>query len=187
MNNINFTGIKNIGSYNNSLPVVPEPIRKCHLLVQLTDDADGNDLTEYRQVMKRVEPYLGNMNFIPQDDFVHLMTAVVQDGEDIPELALNWNVLPTKTETMPLFTYAAKLSRKIANLTNKEFVYDDKFIKSENAEVYPVPAVSLSDIACYLKLPAQIIKNVVYSPKKGREVAKEINDNISEQMFDYLK
>ena len=168
------------------MPVVPDPIKKCHLLVQLTDDEDGNDLTEYRQVLKRTAPYLGDVNFAPQDDFVHLMTAVVEDGEDIPELAVNWKVLPTKNETMPLFTYIAKLTRKIATLTNKDFKYDDDFLKSNNSESFLIPAVKLEDIACYLKLPHFIVKNAVYSPKKSREVAQEINDNISAQMFDYL-
>ncbi|MBE7712797.1 MAG: hypothetical protein E7Z87_03545 [Cyanobacteria bacterium SIG26] len=186
MNNINFTGLKNIGGYNGPLPTVPDPIRKCHLIVQLTDDTNGNDLTEYKRIINNAEPHIGNTKFIPEDEFVHIMTSVVDDGEDIPELAVNSKIIPPKTETMPLFTFIAKLTKRIAAQQNKDFNCDYLFLNNSESDRYVVPLLSISDIAEYIKLPKNIVKVAIYSPRMGRKVAQEINDNICQQMFDYL-
>ena len=54
MNSINFTGIKNAGFMSAQVihPELMSIIDRNYLVAQLTDDYNGNDLTEFNEVVK---------------------------------------------------------------------------------------------------------------------------------------
>lgn len=183
MDNINFTGLYNIGAVITRLDN-PNKILRANLLVNLTNDVKGKDLSEFREVLQRCKPDIGNCKF-PQDDFVHIMTSAYDNKEYVPKLAVNRNILPVNNKTVPMFDYIAKLTRTIIKMNDAEFN------KNRNSKLgyindYLIPELKLNDIVSSFREFMNIYSCVI-DPNTCRTVAKKINTDIFEQMVDWLK
>jgi len=184
-NNINFTGLRNIGSYTKQLACVPPCVKRTHLLVNLTDDYKGKDLTEFKNVAKRCEPAIGECSFPFDSNFIHIMTSVCNDGKDIPDLAVNYKVIPAETKTMPMFDYISKLVKRISQMADKDFVINQDFKFGPDGDEYLLPLIKISDLTRNKQERLQLLDEV-YSPQSNRATAKKIFYDIQKKMYDYF-
>lgn len=181
MDKINFTGIRNIGALRIRIPKDSTELVNTHMIVNLTDDAAGKDLSEFREVLNKCKPVLNNMEFAQNDNFVHVLSASYADGSCVPDLAVNHKIIRPETKTLPLFSYIAKLTKRISNIKDNEFIVTPEFKYGVEADNYLIPGTKLSSLG----IPNAT--DLAYSAESARMYSKEINNNILEQMMDYLK
>ena len=137
MNELSFTGINNVrvlrkiykqwGPYpafdmhvktdlQNAAKHGEKHYKEIVLHCDLTDDANGNDLSEFKKIARQYEYKYINRN---RDDHVilHLKRYDVYDNAGkvtVSNFAINeQNVGAASRENLPLFTYMAALTRKI--------------------------------------------------------------------------
>lgn len=182
MDKVNFTGLRNIGALRIRVPKDGTELINTHMIVNLTDDAAGKDLTEFREVLQKCKPALNNMEFAQDNNFVHILSASYADGSCTPDLAVNHKIIRPETKTMPLFSYIAKLTKRICAMKDKDFVVTPEFKYGEGGENYLIPGTKLSSI-----VGVPNVKELVYSASSAKMYSEEINDNIYKQMMDYLR
>ena len=187
MDQINFTGLKNIGAYSKRLPYAPKNQTRTHMIINLTDDYNGNDLTEFKKIAKKCRPILGNMNFAKDPNFIHIMTSSLNAKGDIPEMAVNYIVVPPRRETLPLFSFIAKLTRRIAHMADNEFIINNDFKYNKDGDSFIFPIVKVSELTKNNEQKTKQLLEEIYSPENNREVSKLINKHIQTQMENYLK
>lgn len=187
MDKISFTGLRNIGAYQWRVPYVAPNVKRTHMIVNLVDDYNGKDLSEYKQLIKKYKGENGSLLFDKDSNFLHIMTSVFKNKNDIPELAINGNVIEPKKETLPLFSYVGKLVRRISNMKDKEFDIRQDFKYGPDGDTFVVPFLSITDLAEIHEVDAKKLIDRVYSPENNRRVAKTIDEHIMRQMLDYLK
>ncbi len=185
INSISFTGLKNIGG--SSLIVENDKGRKLvhkYLLVNLTDDRFGKDYTEFREAVKRCNGTAGACIFPLDKNFLHIATVRPEVGNQPPQLFVNHDLIPTQDETMSLFSYIAKLTKRIANMDEKDFVVNQDFKYGPDADEYIIPNKTVSEVVPpeYREL---FIENF-FAPETSKYTAGTINDDIQTQMLDYF-
>ena len=184
MDKINFTGIKNTGFMHTKVihPNYMRALQRNYLLVQLTDDYNGKDLAEFKETVKKCQPELGECVFPYDSSFVNIFTQKWDDN-DIPRLFVNFKEIVPSRSTMPLFSYIAALTRRLADIPkveiNRCFKYGpdgDKFMYGD---------VNLSEI---VRDSAQLENALqsIYNVKSVNAGAKLINNDIQEQMYDFF-
>ena len=192
-NKINFTGLKNIGACAVKAGHIGGQFEKCnmHLLVQLTDDFNGKELTEFKNIIRNCSPKFKYNKLEGTDDFVNIATRTVTNNEvefdyNIPQLLINGMEVPAKRKTLPLFSFIAKITKKISQMTNKEFVVNKDFKYGPDGAKYIIPGSDISDLGKSTQ-EHKMIMDKTYSPEVARFYANEINLNIQKQMEEYLK
>lgn len=161
------------------------PIRTNMLLANLTDNFDDKDLTEYTDVLNKCG--LGqNYEFKPDRTFIHLLTQTGDSEFSVPKLYLNQLEVVPQKKTMPLFTYLAKLTRKIINMEDKDFFVTDEFKFGSEGDSYVIPGKSIMAISAFNGIDNELMLNQTYSPLTSRIAAQKINNDIQSQMVDYF-
>jgi len=192
MDRINFTGLKNIGGmYNIEINANPynqfgylKPIERKYLIVKLTNDENGNDLDKFNQSIALCTPELDTFEFQHDKKYINIFTEKPYHQDKTPELFLNLQKVPITRRTIPIFDYLAKLTRKIANKQDAEFVYEKNFFQGPS-NIYIMGDTAISDISSN---QADYINKTldIYNPQTSRYIAQSINDSIQEQMTDYF-
>lgn len=185
-NKINFTGLQNMGGAFLTLDRGKgRPIRTNMLLANLTDNFDDKDLTEYTDVLNKCG--LGqNYEFKPDRTFIHLLTQTGDSEFSVPKLYLNQLEVVPQKKTMPLFTYLAKLTKKIINMEDKDFFVTDEFKFGSEGDSYVIPGKSIMAISAFNGIDNELMLNQTYSPLTSRIAAQKINNDIQSQMVDYF-
>ena len=129
INNINFTGISNIGFAQFRREPGAKHALSSSLSMVLRDDLKGNDLSEFKSVLKKITNSPNEYYFDKSKPNV-LNLECYRDRND-SLVMLNGNVLEVKNKTMPLFTYLAKLTRKILNMPEKDIVVNKDYVTYE--------------------------------------------------------
>lgn len=106
MNNVSFTGLQNVGACHVAGTFERGKMVGTSLLVNLTNDFKGKDLTEYENVMRKCSDSFGH--YFPHDkNFLHIQTQKFifndEDFETVPQLIVNGFPVEPETKTMPLF------------------------------------------------------------------------------------
>lgn len=170
-----------MGALRIRYPQGAQELINTNLIVNLTDDIHGKDLTEFRKVFDKCK--LSKEFLFPGDDeFVHIMTSKLGDDSYVPHTFLNFKEIPTENSTMPLFTFISKLTKNLSNISDKDYVVTPSFKYGFGGENYLLPNLGLSSI----KGTNVDVKDMVYCPETVRAHAKDINNDIFEQMLDYL-
>lgn len=131
---ISFNGIKNITAdyYRQD-----EKIGSYNLSMQLTNDENGNDLDEYRKLLKE-HPDSYKLAHPYDDSFIYLAHTKDEDtGTYYQFTDINNSLWEIAAETddqehkindkiLPMFTFINKLTQKICNMPKKDFVYDEE-------------------------------------------------------------
>ena len=188
ISNINFTGLKNIGAMFNieintdrkNIAGYLKPIERKYLLVKLTNDKFGNDLDEYEQTLALGTPELDNFKFLHDKRYVNIITEKPYHSTVPPKLFLNLEELPIHENTLPMFDFLAKLTRKIANKQDNDFIYEDKFPMCDAGDLFIMGDTRISEIS---RNQREYIDKTLYAynPKMARHIAKTINNSIQEQ------
>ena len=187
MDNINFTGLRNIGAYMKPLPYAMPNTTKTYMIVNLTDDFNGKDLTEFKKAAKKCEPIIGKCIFPYNSKFIHIMTNVINNGKDLPDLAVNHIIIPAQRETLSMFSYIAKLTKRIAQMTNESFDIHKDFKYGPDGDNFIFPAGRVSNFNPDNPEKTHEFLDEIYSPETDRKVAIVINRHIQARMEDYLK
>ncbi|MGN0030664.1 MAG: hypothetical protein ACI37Q_01760 [Candidatus Gastranaerophilaceae bacterium] len=208
--NINFTGIKNVGYLHRNLREAYDDenetvryldpdddsiekedydadIDEHYLTVQLTDDYNGKDLTEFRNVLKRSKivgnPLNSNDSAIvsfavtkeyPTDEFESPQTYFYLNECDDP--------IPMEDKNLGLISFLAKLVTRVSKTENKDFLVNRDYLDS----------IAATSMIYGENLKAEFGKNydkeirIAHSPQIVRDGAKEINKLVQERMFDYF-
>ena len=195
MDGITFTGIKNIGAcgFSKTIPKSPYAIVKNSLIAQLTDDYKGKDLSAFEDVIRECNAKRWYRSFPEDNRIIHIMTEYKTDlskeiENPVPRLFLNYNQVPVNRETLPLFSFIAKLTRRISNMNDDEFVRAGDFVYGPIGRICLIPDFDMKAVAKNLKYKFKnFMDEVPFSNKSSREFAQKINDNINTQMKDYLR
>lgn len=173
--NISFTGIRNT-SYAVDRNNWTKKVEARYLNTQLTDDKYGNDLTEYKALISK-NKYFQNpfySNFINIAAYNNYGTHVFQ---------LNGKTIPETDEYIPLFSFVAKLTKKISEIPEKDYINDIGYLKSDFADKALLLDKSLSK---ELGIPLDDFFDKMHDPKNIKKCSKNINNSIQECMFSYF-
>ncbi len=186
MNKISFTGIRNIGAINTIMvhnPAQRPTVNKC-MVINLTNDIEGNDLDNFKAIKNKCKESLNGFTFPHDPNFIHICTKKEYDSNNIPKLYLNLKEVPVKRETLPMFSYIAKLLKRISNTDNKDMYTAFDFKYGEDADLYLLGEHKLShlmDKNTYLSAIEE-----AFNPEFIKHQAQSINKDIEEQMRDYF-
>ncbi len=129
ISNINFTGISNIGfAHFRRQPGAKGAVSKSISMV-LRDDTRGQDFSEFKAALRKVTKSPHEYYFDTDDPNILNVECYSDRSENL--LMLNGNVLNVDNKTMPLFTYIAKLTRRIANMPEKDMVINKDYVTYE--------------------------------------------------------
>ena len=96
---------------------------------------------------------------------------------------LNGNIIPETDEYLPLFSYIAKLTEKISNIPEKDFVNDRNYMISNYVDYALLLDRKLST---ELKTPVANYLDKVHNPKSIKLCAKRINKSMQDTMINYF-
>ena len=198
MNNINFTGIKNVGytqryytqkgEYVKTGDEFTEVENEHFINFELTDDFNGNDLSEYKRIIRTTDLH----NFVNpvNPNFLNIMISkdVVTDNLGPKKDYQIWindsdRELEIKHKNLAMMSFIAKMLRKAANMPENKFVVNRDYLDSDDAKSAIIMGENLEDT--YKELhPAKIRK--IHSPKNVKRGAEEMNDLVKDMMFDYF-
>ncbi len=183
INNINFTGISNIGFAQFRREPGAKHALSSSLSMVLRDDLKGNDLSEFKSVLKKITNSPNEYYFDKSKPNV-LNLECYRDRND-SLVMLNGNVLEVKNKTMPLFTYLAKLTRKILNMPEKDIVVNKDYVTYEAPKnlVYggEIKFGNISDDEKFQKLISLFDKD---SAKNGAKFVNDFVQNLMNRFFD---
>lgn len=112
---INFTGIRNASYIIEKTSKGSFPIKDRILNVQLTNDANGYELSDFINLTKPT----GKLFINPfHKDFINIDHFSINQN-DMPTLYLNGEPLVTSDEHLPLFSFIAKLTKKLRKCLKK--------------------------------------------------------------------
>lgn len=194
MDGITFTGIKNIGGcgFSKKNPNSNYTTVKHNIIAQLTDDYNGRDLTAFEEVIKNCNAKKWYKGFSEDSRIIHIMTMyetdISKEVESIrPRLYLNYNLVPENKETLPLFSYIAKLTRRVFNMKDDQFVRDSDFVYGPIGRICLIPEYDMMAIAKNLGYRFKnFMDEVPFSNTSSKEFAQKINEEINIQMRNYL-
>ncbi len=187
MNEINFTGIKNIGALNvlsYKLGGDNLPTEGKYLVANLTNDYNGRDLDEFKNAKKACGSILDGYIFPHDSNFVHI-SSKRQLGKENPKLYLNMKEIPVQRETMPMFSYIAKLLRKISGMEDSKMYTASDFKYGEAGDLYILGDNRISNSTINLEEYLTAIENA-FSPNNVKCTAKNINHDLQKQMEAYF-
>ena len=194
MNNVSFTGLRNIGGCTLYQTTLQQNIyeKQDYLIALLTDDYNGKDLTEFKNVAKLCRDKLGSCTNADDNRFLHIETKTLCNVENeyekyVPKIFINGKEVPPSRSTIPMFSYIAKLTRRINGMKSEEFVYNQDFKYGTAGRTSLVPDYDLGDIVRNFKWKLSEFIEKIYSADSSCCTAKVVNDNISEIMMDYFK
>lgn len=188
-NRINFTGIHNIGAASCKFQNEDNPdanlLNRNQVSFFLSDDKDGHDLTEFTTAMNRSKLPWGR-DFLENLDFVCVATRS-EDGNpySVPKLSINFEDVPVNNDTMPIFTYIAKLMLKISSLPDKNLETPNVYKYGTLADATLFGYAKVSDIVKDANARKEVLDNA-YSPNIVRLYSEKINNDIQKQMVDYF-
>lgn len=124
INNISFTGIRNIGAaqFKRSENTV-----SLSLSTILRDDFNGKDLTEFNSVLKRT--FGDKASKFKNPDYKDLLNIefISKLKANEGRVLVNGAVVSVNDNNLPMFTYLAKMTRKIAALSDNQMPVDASY------------------------------------------------------------
>ena len=182
INNINFTGISNIGFINfKREPGARGSLSKSISMV-LRDDLKGKDLSEYKMALHKVTDSPSDFYFHPESP--HVLNVECYSDRNGDVLMLNGNVIEPENKTMPVFSYIAKLTRKIANMPEKDMSVNKDYVAYEA----PTNLIYGSEINVRQSSPEQksVFLNGFFNKDGVKYGAEQVNEFIQRIMNKYF-
>lgn len=183
MNNINFTGISNIGFAQFRRERAPQNALSRSLSMVLRDDLKGHDLSEFKSVLKKVTNNSSDYYFSKSEP--NILNVECYNDKYESHVMLNGNILNVENKTMPLFTYLAKLTRKISNMQNKDIAVNKDYVTFEAPKTLlygvEVDCGNVSLDKQYKKMSRFFDKDDV---KQGAQVVNDFVQNLMNIFFD---
>ena len=176
---INFTGIRNASYIIEKTSKGSFPLKDRILNVQLTNDSSGHDLSDFVNLTKPTGKHFINpfhKTFVNIDHFS-------LNRDEMPTLYLNGEPLVMGDEHLPLFSFIAKLTKKIAKMPEENFVNDLGYLRSSYADKALLMSRNISE---ELGEPFPECLERFHQPDKIKKGAAKINKLIQEMMAEYF-
>ena len=125
MDKISFTGIKNVSFFTERFRNYNDVFTEERWL---SAELTGRDLHKFQRAMKRSNMDNSNYTNPVRDNFININTYSIPNEDAI---AINNNLLEVNDDTLPMFTELARITRKIFNKKNSQFVCDEKYLDSD--------------------------------------------------------
>lgn len=176
---IQFTGFRNASYIVETGKKGSFPIKDRILNVQLTDDENGKDLSDFLKVIKKTDTKFINPY---HKDFVNVDHFSINRNE-MPTVYLNGEPLLETDEHLPLFTFIGKLTKKISKMPEEKFVNDLAYLKSFYADKALLMDRKLSE---ELDEEFPYCLERFHQPQKIKKGAAKINKELQNMMIEYL-
>ena len=180
--NINFTGYKNTTSITQQYKTSGQDVAYC-LNCQLTNDEVGQDLAEFQKLNKASgEKY---KNFYGEN-FVNILVQRLYNkdkGRSEFLFELNGKDLPIDRNSLPFFTFLAKLTKNIQKMPDDNFKLESRYLYSNNARF---GIIFGRDMFLICKQDYMYILKTIAESQRVKSVASGINNVIQDAMIDYL-
>ena len=195
MDKINFCGFKNVG-YFRRIACDGNPfeqnvkntfIDENFLNIQLLDDFNGKDLSEFKKLlsttdMARTQNPIGN-------DFVNI--AVIkeysyEDAKPVENISffVNDNMLEVNDENLGFLSHIIKLVRKISETPAENFVHKQDFINGDKAPRAIILNEDLDEFGAQIGMPNLVKK--LYTPNNVQNGAKQMYERMQNVMMNYF-
>lgn len=187
-----FTGIKNL-SYlkiqhaNQETKIANQPLERYVLNMQLTDDANGNDLTMFRSLLKKTGIPLRDHPINPEFLNIEIFTNSAH-SESGRIIFLNRTGLKIKDDILSMMSYIGKLLKRITNMKGQDFLLDQQYCTPENLRKSTLMGQDILEI-----LPKNLSstqqKNIIgnlYSDKNVKDGTTKMFNIFQDEMLDYL-
>ncbi len=121
INNISFTGIKNIAAcqFKRNEQSFSTALSMC-----LTDDFNGKDLSEFHSMVKKVATRPNQFKHYNGTDVVNIEHYAQNDGT---ALFLNGDEVEINDENLPVLSYIAKKTRQIFRLPKEKMTVNEDY------------------------------------------------------------
>lgn len=195
MDKINFCGYQNIGFFkriatNDEIfnpKAIKDGVDEMFLSVQLKDDFNGQDLTEFKKAFKKAE-IERNPNPIG-NDFVNI--AVIkeysyEDAKPVENISffINDNKLDVNDENLGLLSHVIKLVRKISETPKENFIHKQDFVNGPEAPHAIILNEDLEEFGAQIGMPDLVKK--LYTPNNVQNGAKQMYERMQNVMMDYF-
>lgn len=184
---VSFTGFKNAG-YLAIANIGEEPVEVYQSNIQLTDDKDGKDLTEFRNVLKKtggdfINPI--NRDFVNIECVSRHYTDEDDDGDGVENFVLlNQREVEVCDKNLPIFSFLAKLTRNMAKKPLNEFVVNKDYLESNDCRYGVMAGADMVDLVgeeSYLP-----VVKMLHEPERVVSGVKGQNAFIQSIMVDYF-
>lgn len=182
---VSFTGFKNAG-YLTIANIGEEPVEVYQSNIQLTDDKDGKDLTEFKNILKKTGGHFINpLN----KDFMNIECVsrpyTDEDGDwNDNFVLLNQQEVEVCDKNLPIFSFIAKLTRNIAKKPLNEFVINKDYLESDDCRYGVMAGADMVDLVgeeSYLP-----VVEMLHEPERVVNGVKAQNAFIQSLMMDYF-
>ena len=182
---VSFTGFKNAG-YLTIANIGEVPVEVYQSNIQLTDDKDGKDLTEFRNVLRKtggnfINPI--NCDFVNIECVSRLYTD--EDGDGVENfMLLNQREVEVCDKNLPIFSFLAKLTRNLAKKPLNEFVVNKDYLESDDCRYGVMAGADMVDLVgeeSYLP-----VVEMLHEPERVVSGVKGQNEFIQSIMVDYF-
>lgn len=199
---INFTGIRNIGYerryYEQSSANDPneefddeyfeEKEQEHFINIELTDDVFGNDLTEYKNIIKTTD--LKNYTNPINPNFLNIMMSkdeVKTNLEKITDYQF-WindseNEFVVNDQNLKMLSFIAKILRRISNTPDEKFVVNQDYLNNDDAKDSVILGEDLKETYGEYYDDAKL---QIHDPEHIKNGAKKMNNILQEVMMDYF-
>lgn len=164
-----FTGVKNLSylkikHYKQKTKNPNQPLERYVLNMQLTDDATGNDLTEFRTLIKNTG--INNFSKHPiNPEFLNIEIFTNSTYSESGQMIfLNRQGLKISDNILSIMSYVGKLLKRITNMEDKEFTLENQYFNPINLRKSTLMGEDIFDI-----LP----KNL--SPKEKENIISDLH------------
>ncbi len=156
--------------------------------VQLTDDEDGNDLTEFKKLLSQTN-LKNTLNPLNEDRFTFTISkeTVKEEHETIEDYEIYVNnadkELTVMDKNLKILSFIAKLLTRISESPDEKLAPNIDFLYSEEAAKSTIPGTDLRE-----DMGDRYEDEIrwVYNPEMVREGAQEMCDNFQDIMLDYF-
>lgn len=175
INNISFTGIRNIASIQFQRGGCKAAK---NLSMTLCDDVHGKDLQEFQDVLKKITG--GSFKVENHNQLLNLECLPTEDGRRF--FSVNGVVLEEKDENLPMFSYIAKLTRRISAMPEKDMVVNNDYKNIAGRETL----ISGIEIENYDELLENGFVEQIFNSDWVKDSAVKVNEFIHKMMCAYL-
>ena len=176
---VNFKGFKNIGYFGTSRSAMQRdelPKSNCDIInIQLTDDYNGKDLTQYKELIKKKYPWLKNET---NPDFLNF---ILWDKD----ILVNFQPVKVNDSNLDLMTLLANFLRKIACKQQKDFELNKDYLDSDDLSEGFLPMQNIKDLINNDKTFEQLAMTL-HNPSSVKKGAKSMLDEFTQIMMDYF-
>ncbi len=170
INKINFTGIRNIAAANFTRNKLPSE----SLSMTLKNDLNDNTLDEFKSAVRKS----GNSDFIDWEypDVLNIENAY-DDIAKTNKLYINGIFLKSTDKNLPLFSFIAKITGRIADMKDKDFIVNETYKE-----------YCVKDTLIYgKKFPKDTDMKEFFDSDGAKFCAENINARIDDVMREYFE